>query len=184
MPDVTKRLERHLRKSPALGRRVYVAHGAVIVGDVTLGDCSSVWYNAVLRGDINRIEIGRFTNIQDNTVVHLADEFGCFVGDYVTVGHSAIVHACTVGEECLVGMGATIMDGAVIGKQSIIGAHTLVTQGTKIPPGSMVVGAPGKVVRELTAKERSRIKYWAEKYAANAAYCLEHEINLGAPLPS
>src|SRR5436853_7158563 len=104
-----------LRHKPKLGKGVYLADGAVVLGDVTLGDHSSVWYNAVLRGDINRIEIGHHTNIQDNAVLHLADEFPCIVGNWVTIGHSAIVHACEVGDECLIGMGATILDGAEIG---------------------------------------------------------------------
>jgi gamma-carbonic anhydrase len=107
---------------------------------VTLGAHSSVWYGAVLRGDINRIVVGHHSNIQDNAVLHLADDLACLVGNWVTVGHGAIVHACTVGDEVLVGMGAVILDGAVIGKQSLIGAKALVTQGTKIPPGSLVLG--------------------------------------------
>src|SRR5256885_2485058 len=125
MTDMTRQLETFLRKRPALGRDVYIARGAVVVGDVTLGDFSSVWYNAVLRGDINRIVVGHHTNIQDNAVLHLADEYPCLVGNYVTVGHSAIVHACTVGDDVLIGMGAIILDGAVIGQQSLIGANAL-----------------------------------------------------------
>jgi len=160
----------------------YLIAGAVVVGDVTLGDGASVWYNAVLRGDINRIVVGDYSNIQDNAVLHLADDFPCIVGRCVTVGHSAIVHACRVGDECLIGMGAIVLDGAEIGAQCIIGARALVTQDVKIPDGSMVLGAPAKVVRPLTDKERSGLKYWAEKYSANAAYCLEHGINVGGPL--
>jgi len=152
------------------------------MGDVKLGDHSSVWYNAVLRGDINRIVVGHHTNIQDNAVLHLADEFPCILGHHVTVGHSAIVHACKVGDEVLIGMGAVILDGAVVGKQSLIGAKALVTQGMKIPPGSLVLGAPARVVRRLTPKERAGLKYWADKYVANGAYCLKHGINVGAPL--
>jgi gamma-carbonic anhydrase len=177
MSDLKHQLDTFLRKAPTLGQGVYIARGAVVVGDVTLGDYTSVWYNAVLRGDINRIVVGHHSNIQDGAVLHLADEFPCLVGDYVTVGHSAIVHACTVGNECLIGMGATILDGAVIGEQSIIGARALVTQGTQIPPGSLVLGAPAKLARVLTPEERQRIKFWAEKYVKNAAYCLENGIN-------
>jgi gamma-carbonic anhydrase len=124
-----------LRKQPVLGRGVYLAKTAVVLGDVTLGDHASVWYGAVLRGDINRIVVGANSNIQDNAVVHLADDFPCLIGEWVTVGHSAIIHACTVGDECLIGMGATILDGAEIGAQSIVGANALVTGGTKVPPG-------------------------------------------------
>ena len=153
-----------------------------MLGDVKLGDYSSVWYNAVLRGDINRIVVGHHTNIQDNAVLHLADEYACILGNYVTVGHSAIVHACKIGDEVLVGMGAVILDGAVVGRQSLIGAKALVKQGMKIPPGSLVLGAPAKVVRKLAPEERAGLKYWATKYVDNAAFCLKRKINIGGPL--
>jgi carbonic anhydrase/acetyltransferase-like protein (isoleucine patch superfamily) len=166
-----------LLSKPRLGAGVYIAKGAVLVGDVTLGDFSSVWYNAVLRGDINRIVIGHHSNIQDCAVLHLADEFPCEVGDYCTVGHNAILHACRIGNEVLIGMGSTILDGAVVGDQCLIGAGALITQGTEIPAGSLVLGSPARVVRELDAPERARLKGFAEKYVANAAYCLEHKIN-------
>jgi gamma-carbonic anhydrase len=182
MSDLDSQLNRHLCQQPVLGKGVYLARTAVVLGDVTLGDHASVWYNAVVRGDINRIVIGDRSNIQDNAVLHLADEFPCLVGRLVTVGHSAIVHACTVEDEVLVGMGATILDGAVIGSQSIIGANALVTQGARIPAGSLVLGAPARVTRALSAEERAGIKVWAEKYVANAAFCLEHDIQVGAPL--
>lgn len=169
-------LETFLRREPALGRGVYLARGAVVVGDVTLGDYVSVWYNAVLRGDINRIVVGPYSNIQDNAVLHLADDFPCLVGHHVTIGHSAIVHACTVGDDCLIGMGAVILDGAVIGEQSLVGAKALVTQGMKIPPGSLVLGMPAKIVRSLRPDERATLRESAEKYAANAAFCLAHGI--------
>lgn len=174
MDKLRGQLDRFLRMAPRLGKGVFIARGATVVGDVTLGDGASVWYGAVLRGDINRIEVGACSNIQDNAVVHLADEYPAIIGRHVTVGHSAIVHACVIGDECLVGMGATVLDGAEVGEQCIIGARALVTQRTKIPPGSMVLGAPAKVVRPLTAEERAGLRYWAEKYAANAAYHLEH----------
>ncbi|MBC8097650.1 MAG: gamma carbonic anhydrase family protein, partial [Akkermansiaceae bacterium] len=175
MGKLEQQLDTFLRQEPKLGQGVYIARGAVVLGDVQLGDFSSVWYNAVLRGDINRIVVGHHTNIQDNAVLHLADDFPCALGNYVTVGHSAVVHACEVGDEVLVGMGAIILDGAVIGEQSIIGARALVTQGMKIPPGSMVLGSPAKVVRPLTEKERASLKHWADKYVQNAAYCLKHQ---------
>jgi carbonic anhydrase/acetyltransferase-like protein (isoleucine patch superfamily) len=184
MNELAPQLDKFLRKQPKLGKGVYLAKTAMVLGDVTLGAHSSVWYGAVLRGDINRIVVGHHSNIQDNAVLHLADELACIIGNWVTVGHSAIVHACTVGDEVLVGMGAVILDGAVIGKQSIIGAKALVTQGVKIPPGSLVLGAPAKVVRKLTKEERAGLKWWAEKYVNNGAYCLKHKINIGAPLPT
>ncbi|HHY85423.1 MAG TPA: gamma carbonic anhydrase family protein [Verrucomicrobia bacterium] len=183
MARLEQQLKRFLRRKPKLGRNVYIAQGAAVLGDVTLKDFSSVWYNAVLRGDINRIVVGHHSNIQDNAVIHLADDYPCIIGNYVTVGHSAVVHACTVGNEVLVGMGAVILDGAVIGDQSIVGAGALVTQGTKIPPGSLVLGAPARVARALTLRERRGLKGWAEKYVQNAAYCLKHRIGVGGPLP-
>ena len=182
MGALEKQLDKFLGKKPKLGSGVYLAQTAVVFGDVKIGDYSSVWYNVVLRGDINRIVVGHHTNIQDNAVLHISDDYPCVVGNYVTVGHSAIVHACRVGDEVLIGMGAVVLDGAVIGRQSLIGANALVTQGMKIPPGSMVLGAPGKIVRQLTSKERNSLKYWAKKYVANGAYCLKHNINVGAPL--
>jgi len=175
MDKLVAQLDRHLRREPVLGESVYIARGAVVIGDVTIGDHSSVWYNAVLRGDINRIVVGHHTNVQDNAVLHLADDFPCLVGNYVTIGHSAIVHACEIQDECLVGMGAVILDGAVVGEQSLVGAKALVTQGMKIPPGSLVLGAPAKVVRALSEKERGDLKQWAEKYVINGRYCLEKE---------
>ena len=144
------RLLRFWGQSPQVPASAFIAQGAVVIGDVTLGAESSVWFGAVLRGDINRIEVGKGSNIQDNAVVHLADDFPCLIGDFVTVGHSAILHACTVEDECLIGMGATILDGAVIGAQSIVGAKALVTGGTVIPPGSLVLGSPAKVVKSLS----------------------------------
>lgn len=178
-----ERLDQFLRKTPKIGKGVFIAKTATVIGDVTLGAQSSVWYGAVLRGDINRIVVGHHSNVQDNAVLHLADDFPCILGNWVTVGHGAIVHACRVGDEVLVGMGAVILDGAVIGKQSLIGAKALVTQGTKIPPGSLVLGAPAKVVRALTQKERAGLKWWAEKYVSNTAYCLKHNIGVGGAMP-
>ena len=177
-----KLFDTFLRKTPKLGKGVYLAKTAVVLGDVTLGAHSSVWYGAVVRGDINRIVVGHHSNIQDNAVLHLADDLACVLGNWVTVGHGAIVHASKVGDEVLVGMGAVILDGAVIGKQSIIGAKALVKQGMKIPPGSLVLGAPAKIVRKLTPKERAKLKWWAEHYVDNGAYCLKHKINVGEPL--
>ncbi|MGI8967155.1 MAG: gamma carbonic anhydrase family protein [Limisphaerales bacterium] len=180
MQNLRQQLDTFLRKKPTLGKNVYIARGAVVLGDVTLGDGSSVWYNAILRGDINRIVVGHHSNIQDNAVVHLADDFPCLLGNFVTVGHSAIVHACTIGDECLIGMGAVILDGAEIGEQCLIGANSLIPGRMKIPAGSLVMGSPAKIVKALSTEERADLKYWATKYVENAAYCLEYGINIGA----
>ena len=184
MGELDSQLEKFLREQPRLGEGVYLAKTAVVLGDVTLGDHSSIWYGAVARGDINRIEVGHHSNVQDNAVLHVDRETPCIIGNWVTIGHGAIVHGCTVGNECLVGMGATILDGAVIGEQCIIGANALVTQRTKIPPRSMVLGAPVKVARPLKDEEIDGLKSWAQSYIDNAAYCLEHNLNVGAPLPT
>ena len=122
---------------------------------MTVGPKASVWPCAVLRGDIAPIEVGEGTNIQDGAVVHVADGLPAKVGARVTVGHLAMIHACTIGDECLIGMHATILDGAVIGARSIVGANSLVTKGTQVPPGSLVMGSPAKVVRALTAEEQA-----------------------------
>jgi len=172
--DLEPPLMRLLAKSPVLGQAVFLAPGAVIVGEVTLGDHASVWYNAVLRGDINRVVVGPYSNVQDNAVLHVADAAACLIGAYVTIGHGALVHACTVGDATLIGMGATILDGAVIGDQCLIGANALVTPGTLIPAGSLVLGMPAKVVRPLTAGERAALKSGAETYVEVAAYYLAH----------
>jgi len=153
---------------PEIHPGVFVAASADVIGRVTLHEESSVWYHATLRGDLNEIVIGPRSNVQDNVVIHLADDFGCHVGELVTVGHSAILHACTVKNEVLVGMGAIILDGAVIGERSIIGAGALVTGGTVIPPGSLVLGSPGKVVRTLPLDEQAAIRKWADKYVAGS----------------
>jgi len=172
MHPLEKQIEKFLQQQPRFGQGVYVARGAVVVGDVTLGDFSSVWFNAVLRGDINRIVVGHHTNIQDNAVLHLECELPCVVGSYVTIGHSAIVHACTVEDETLIGMGSVILDGAVIGRHCLVGARALVTPRTQIPEGSLVLGSPAKVIRQLTSEEKAGIRLSAERYVANAAYCL------------
>ena len=149
---------------PDIDSSAFVAGSADVIGRVTIGEQASVWYNTTLRGDIHEIVIGPKSNIQDNAVVHLADDYGAYIGELVTVGHSAIIHACTVKDEVLVGMGACILDGAVIGERCIIGAHALVTGGTEIPPGSLVLGSPAKVVKTLDKDQQEGIKHWAEKY--------------------
>ncbi len=157
-------IENFAEFSPQIHPSAFIAASADVIGRVTLHENTSVWYNTTLRGDINEIVIGPNSNVQDNTVIHLADNYGCHVGEFVTVGHSAILHACTVKNEVLVGMGSIILDGAVIGERSIIGAGALVTGGTIIPPGSLVLGSPAKVVKTLSPDEQAKIKSWAEKY--------------------
>jgi carbonic anhydrase/acetyltransferase-like protein (isoleucine patch superfamily) len=162
------RMNRFLDAKPRIHPTAFVAPGADVIGDVTLEEESSVWFQTVLRGDINRIVIGPRSNVQDGSVIHLADDYGTFVGELVTVGHKAILHACTIADEVLIGMGAIVLDGAEIGARSIIGAGTLVTGGKVIPPGSLVLGSPAKVVRQLSLEEQAGIKAWAEKYVALA----------------
>jgi len=157
-------IEQYESHAPAIHPSAFVAGSADVIGRVTLAEESSVWYHTTLRGDINEIVIGPRSNIQDNAVVHLADDHGCYVGELVTVGHSAIIHACTLKDEVLVGMGAIVLDGAVIGERSIIGAGAVVTGGVEIPPGSLVLGTPAKVVRSLSPDEQRGVKHWAEKY--------------------
>lgn len=158
---------------PEIDKKAWVAEGAAVIGAVKMKEYSSVWYNVTVRGDVNRIEIGAYTNVQDNSVLHVADKYACIVGDYVTVGHGAILHACTVEDYCLIGMGSTVLDGSVIGKGSIVAAGTVVTKGTIVPPNSLVIGIPGKVVKTLPLEhlndiEAQALKYktlWAERYA-------------------
>jgi len=161
---VRSRLCRHLGRLPETSQASFVAASATVVGDVVLGPRSSVFYGAVLRGDINAIRVGEGTNIQDNAIVHLADDRGARIGAWCSIGHGAIVHACTIGDGCLIGMGATILDGAVIGARSIIGAHCLVPQGFRCPAGSMVYGVPARVIRPLAGAEQAAIPRLARKY--------------------
>ena len=158
------RLKRFLNAEPQTSEAAFVASNATIIGDVRLGRDSSVFYGAVLRGDIETIQIGEGTNVQDGCIVHLADDLGATVGAYCTIGHAAVIHACTVGDLCLVGMKAVILDGAEIGDECLIGAGALVTSRTKIPPRSLVLGSPAKVVRQLTEEEILFLRASAEKY--------------------
>ena len=155
----------HAGKTPVLGKGVFVAQNAAIIGDVVIGDESSIWYATTVRGDVMPIRIGARTSIQDNTVIHVTSDFsGTEIGDDCTIGHSAIIHACTVESFCLIGMGSILLDGARIGTGSLVGAGALVTPGTNIPPGSLVIGSPAKVKRPLNDKEREQIRYGAAHY--------------------
>ena len=149
---------------PALGSRVFIAHDADVIGQVTLGEDASVFFQCVLRGDINFIEIGARTNIQDHTVIHLASNMPTLIGADVSVGHRCILHACTVHDRVLVGMGSILMDGAVVGENSIVGAGSLLSRGKIFPPGSLILGNPARVLRPLTEEEKSGIAELARKY--------------------
>jgi carbonic anhydrase/acetyltransferase-like protein (isoleucine patch superfamily) len=154
-----------LGKRPVIGQRVFLAETCAVIGDVAIGDDSSIWYSTVVRGDVMPIRIGARTNIQDGTVIHVTtDKFGTDIGDDCTIGHSAIIHACTVEDLCLVGMGAILLDGVIVGRGSFVGAGALVTPGTVIPPGSLVLGSPAKVKRPVDAREREAIAYGASHY--------------------
>lgn len=161
---LAERLSYHLDQTPEIDESAYVASDAIILGATTVGRNASVWHGCVLRADINRIEIGEGSNVQDGCVIHLSDDYGVKVGSFVTIGHQSMVHACTIGDECLIGMHSTILDGAVIGAQSIVGAGALVTKGTQVPVGSLVLGCPAKVVRALSTEERADLKGLADKY--------------------
>lgn len=159
----------YLDKFPVVGEGCFVAPSAVLIGDVTLHAGASVWFGAVLRGDVSPIVIGARTNIQDNTVIHGEDGFPTSVGEDVTVGHSAIIHAATVGTRVLVGMGSTLLSRSRIGDETIIGARALVTEEMEIRGGVLALGSPARVTRELTAGERESIKLSADHYVDQAA---------------
>lgn len=152
-------------KRPIVGRGAFLAETCAVIGDVEIGDESSIWYGTVVRGDVMPIRIGARTSIQDNTVIHVTSDFsGTIIGNDCTIGHSAIIHACTIEDECLIGMGAIILDGARVGRGSFVGAGALVTPGTDIAPGSFVLGAPARRTRAVSDKEREQIAYGAQHY--------------------
>ncbi|SRR6266545_234809 len=157
-------VERYLASLPVFGERVMVSAGAAVVGDVRLGDDVSVWYGAVLRGDLAPVSVGRGTNIQDGSVLHVADDGPCTIGVECVIGHRAMIHACRIEDACLIGMQATILDDAVVGAGSVVGAGALVTQRAVIPPRSLVLGVPGKVVKTLTADDEAFHRAHAGKY--------------------
>jgi carbonic anhydrase/acetyltransferase-like protein (isoleucine patch superfamily) len=146
----------------------FLARGAIVLGDVRIGEGASVWYNAVVRGDTERVEIGASTNIQDLSMVHADPGFPCVVGDRVTVGHRVILHGCRVEDDCLIGMGATLLNGVRVGRGSVIGAGALLTEGTEVPPGSLVLGMPGRVVRPVDDDLRGRIDRGWRHYVAQS----------------
>jgi carbonic anhydrase/acetyltransferase-like protein (isoleucine patch superfamily) len=154
--------------SPNVAAAAFVAGGAQLIGSVTLHSGSSVWFNAVLRGDDEPITIGKHSNVQDNSTIHVDSSYPCTVGEFVTIGHGAVLHGCTIENNVLIGMHATVLNGAVIGQDSIVGAHTLITENARIPSGSLVVGIPGRVVRQLRPEEINRIRSDALHYVSRA----------------
>jgi gamma-carbonic anhydrase len=151
-------------KKPTVSPNVYIAPGAKIIGDVAIDEYASVWFNAVLRGDTQGIRIGRGSNVQDGTVIHVDSKYPTVIGSDVTIGHSAIIHGCTIADRVIVGMGSIIMDGAVIGENTIIGSGTVIPAGKTYPPGVLILGSPGKVIRELTSEEIEKIVISAQIY--------------------
>lgn len=149
---------------PNVHDSVFIAPGSYIIGDTTVGANSTIWFGAVLRGDENSITIGEKTSIQDNVTIHQSADTPVIVGDEVTVGHNAVIHGCKIGNRCIIGMGSTIMDNVEIGEECIIGANTLIPPGKKIPPRSLVMGSPGKVVKEITEKHEDLIQLSIDTY--------------------
>ena len=153
----------------------YLADGAKVIGNVEIGENSNVWYNAVIRGDSNSIVIGKNTNVQDNAVLHTSHSHALKIGDNVTIGHGAIVHGCTIGNNVLIGMGAIVLDGAVVEDNCIIGAGALVTQNKVMPEGSLIIGNPGKILREISEEEKASILKNAMEYVKEAQEYLTKE---------
>jgi len=159
----------NVRHQPELvDSTAFIAPGAVVIGDVTIGAESSVWFGAVVRGDTEAIRIGKQTNVQDGCVLHADAGFPCALGDRVTLGHGAIVHGASVEDDCLIGMRAVVMNGAKIGRGSIVAVGSIVTEGMEIPPGSVVMGQPAKVRRETTERDRGRIRHAADHYVESS----------------
>ncbi|MCX6855415.1 MAG: gamma carbonic anhydrase family protein [Verrucomicrobia bacterium] len=163
--------------TPTVHESAFLAPGCFVLGAVELATETSIWFGAVLRGDINSIIVGPQSNVQDGSVLHVSDDFPCILGQRVTVGHRAVVHACRVGDEVLIGMGAIILDGAVIGARSIVAAGALVPKGMQVPEGSLVMGSPARVVRPLTEVEKQANAQLALKYVAISRRYLEMDVS-------
>lgn len=162
---------------PVVANDVFIAPGAVVLGDVILGEKSSIWYNTVVRGDVHFIRIGRESNLQDGTVVHVTnDTFPTTIGDRVTIGHAAVVHGCTIEDGCLIGMRAVVLDGARVGEGTLVAAGSVVAPGDRIPPGVLAMGSPARVRRPLTAEEKERVREAASLYVG---YAVDHARELG-----
>ncbi len=165
-------IRKHLEHVPVLGERVYVDPAAVVIGDVQVGKDASIWPGAVVRGDLESIKIGEFTNVQDNATLHVTHDgpytpggMALNIGSYVTIGHGAILHACTVGDYCLIGMGSIVLDGAIVEDHAMLGAGSLVSPGTCVTGKSLWLGRPAKRVRELSDRELEMLEYSAKHYA-------------------
>lgn len=150
--------------TPEINESCYISESVDVIGRVTIGENSNIWFGTVLRGDINSITIGKNTNIQENSVVHVDYDYNVIIDDCVTIGHGAIIHGCHIEENCLIGMGAIVLNGAKIGKNTIIAAGSLIPQNKIIPEGVLVMGSPGKVIRELTEEEINNIKISSDNY--------------------
>jgi len=149
---------------PTVSKSAFVAPTAVIVGNASIADHASIWFHCVIRADINRIEIGQSTNIQDGCLLHVTNRHPLIVGERVTVGHGAILHGCHIESNCLISMGAIVLDGAVIGHGSIVAAGCVVPPGMRVPPNSLLMGVPAKVVREVTAEDLSKVEKGWQNY--------------------
>ncbi|WP_035214734.1 gamma carbonic anhydrase family protein [Desulfitobacterium hafniense] len=168
----------YLDKQPTLGKDVFIADGAKIIGDVHIDEGASIWYNSVIRGDIASIYIGKGTNIQDLSVIHVNTNVPVIIEDDVSIGHSVTLHGCTIKKGTMVGMGSTILNGAIIEEGSMVAAGSLITENKQFPPHVLIMGSPAKVVRELTSDEVNALKETAERYSQKAR---EHREN--SPLP-
>ena len=166
---------------PAVHPTAYVDDSAQVIGDVEIGEASSVWMNVVIRGDVHRIRIGRRSNVQDGTIVHvMRGTHATTIGDEVTIGHGVIVHGCTVADRVLIGMGAILLNGVEVGEDSIVAAGTLLPEDARVPPRSLVMGSPGKVRRPLTDAEVASVRDYAERYVG---YRLDYRGGAGAASP-
>ena len=164
---------------PRIDDSVFVAENAVVIGDVEIGPESSIWYNCVLRGDVNDIKIGTRTNIQDGTVIHVSSSTqGTYIGDDVTVGHMALLHACTIGNRAFIGMKACVMDDAVVEDEAMVAAGALVTSGKRVPKHQLWAGSPARYMRDLTAKEVEFLRFSADRYTQLSRTYLKDDGNV------
>jgi len=158
-------VKRRLKTKPIVGKDVYVADSADVIGEVELSDDSSIWFNVVLRGDVEKIVIGKCSNVQDGTVIHTTlDKYPTIIGDYVTIGHNAMLHGCTIKDNVLIGIGAIVLDNSVVGENSIVAAGTLVPPGKEFPPNSLLMGSPAKVAKTLSEEDIKGIRDYADRY--------------------